>query len=257
MSFAFAEHTPAGAGTKAMGGAGVATQGFWNIHNNQAGIAFEERCSFGAYYESGYLLKEISKQVVAAVVPMKSAVFGADVSRFGNTTYSETKIGLGMAKAFTQTFSLSMQFDYLSTRLGGGYGSRNLFTVEAGAMVKAGRFVIGGHLFNPLPLVLSESNEGKEFVPNVVTLGAAYRLSEKYMITAEVTNDKVRNFILRTGLECKVVENLAARVGISTEDEVLWSFGVGVHFNRWEIDVAASQHGALGFSPQVSLIGRL
>jgi hypothetical protein len=241
-----------GARSAAMGNASVTFSDVWSANQNQAGLAFLKDVSAGVYYENRFMVKELGLKAGAIAVPVKGGTFGVCVSNFGFTSYSENKYSVSFAKAFGHVFSMAVAMDYLSTKIGEGYGSKGQFVAEVGVQAKPLKgLTLGAHVFNPNHAKLVDYNN--ERIPTIIRLGANYNFSDKVMIALENEKDISQKSIFKAGIEYKVVKELYLRAGICTNPS-LSSYGFGLNLQNLRIDVSASYHQVLGISPQFGLL---
>jgi hypothetical protein len=242
-----------GGRSAAIGNASVTLTDFWTVHNNQAGMAYYKKIAAGVYYENRFLTKEMGLKCLSVTIPVKKAgVFGLNLSNFGYSLYNESKIGLAYAMAFSERISAGVQLDYIYTHIGDNYGNRGLVTFEAGLRAKIIKeLVIGIHVFNPANLKLSPHSI--ERIPLIYKIGLSYSFADKALIAAEVEKDMNFKPVFKTGVEYRIAKPVCLRIGIAT-NPMLYSFGAGFEFHKFKLDIAASMHPQLGFSPQASLI---
>jgi hypothetical protein len=245
------DNSPVGGRSAAMGSASVALNDFWAVHNNQAGLAGFTDIAAGAYFENRFLMKELSRKVVAVVMPSRSGVFGLSFDNFGSSLYSENKVGLAFGRSFGSNFSAGIQLDYLNTHLSEGYGNHSAITFEAGVLAHINKnLALAAHVFNPLNVKLSK--ETGERVPSIIRLGAAYNFSEKLILTGEAEKNIDQEMQVKSGVEYRVVEQALVRAGITT-NPMIYTFGCGIDLKKLKVDLSSSVHQVLGYSPQVSV----
>lgn len=244
---------PIGSRQAGMGRTSVAITDFWNIQNNQAGIALIDKISFGIYYESRFLVNELSMKSIAVMVPTKIGVLGASFNHFGYSLYSDMKIGLVYARSFGQYFRIGLQLDYLQTTLGENYGRKSSVTFELGIQSNVTETVtIGAYVYNPIQVKLADYDSEK--IPAIFRLGIGWQISKNFFVTVEAEKNTVINpIIARGGLEYGFNEKFFIRAGFSTMQEI-FSMGFGINIKFLRFDISAVMHQSLGFSPQSSLI---
>ncbi len=242
-----------GGRSAAIGNASVTLTDFWSVHNNQAGMAYYKKIAAGLYYENRFLLKETGLKCLSVVIPVKKAgVFGLNVSNFGFNLYNESKIGLAYAMAFSERISAGVQLDYIYSHMGDNYGNIGLLTFEVGLRAKIYKeLVLAVHVFNPANLRLVKGNS--EHIPLIYKIGLSYSFADKALIATEVEKDMNFKPVFKAGAEYKVARPVCLRIGIAT-NPMSYSFGVGFEFYKFKLDISASRHPQLGFSPQASLI---
>jgi hypothetical protein len=253
LLFSQKDNVCVGGRSAALGNASVTLADFWAVHNNQAGMASYKKIAAGVYYENRFLLKETSLKCLSLVIPAKKAgVFGLNVSNFGFSLYNESKIGLAYAMAFGERISAGLQLDYIYTHIGDNYGNKGLITFEVGLRAKIIKeLVLAVHVFNPANLRLSP--HAQERIPLIYKIGLSYTFTDKALLAAELEKDLNFKPVFKAGVEYKVAKPVFLRIGIAS-NPFIYSFGAGFEFYKFKLDISASRHPQLGFSPQASLI---
>jgi len=247
------ENTPIGSRSGAMGHASVTFTDFWSVHNNQAGMAYYDKIAAGIYYENRFITKELGLKCFSLIVPVKKAgVIGLNVSNFGYRLYNESKIGLAYGMAFGDRVSAGVQLDYIYTHIAENYGNKGAVTFEAGIRARIIKnLVLAAHIFNPIQVKMASYNN--ERLPLIFKIGLSYTFSDKAVLAAEVEKDNNFKPVFKTGLEYHIAKPVFVRIGIATNPFV-YSFGAGFEFYRFKLDISASKHPVLGFTPQASLV---
>lgn len=245
------ENPTIGARSAGMGNASVSFGDVWSAHQNQAGLGFVRDISAGAYYENRFLLKELSIKGGVIALPVKGGTFGLCISNFGYSLYNENKYSLSFAKAFGDKLSAGIAMDYLTTKIGEGYGSKGVLAAEFGIQAKPLKgLTLGAHVFNPTRAKISDYND--ERLPTIIRFGGDYDFSDKVKVAVETEKDMAQKAVFKAGIEYKPVKEFYLRAGIGT-NPTLTCFGFGINLKNLKIDVAANYHQTLGFSPQLGL----
>jgi hypothetical protein len=246
------DNYPSGAASAGMGNASVTLQNLWSVSQNQAGLAGLEKIAAGVYYDRRFNLDETSVKSFALAIPVSNlGVFGAHINMFGFSLYNEKKLGVSYARKFGESLNTGVQLNYLSTTIAEDYGSNNALTVELGAQVRLLEGLsIGAHIFNPTQASLAEYDD--ERIPTILKIGLGYEFSPKLLAAIETEKDIDQEAMFKGGLEYRPVDQIYIRAGIST-NPVMNSFGVGFLLNNLQIDIAATMHQSLGWSPHMSL----
>jgi hypothetical protein len=246
------DNVPEGARSAALGGASVALADFWSLQNNQAGLAWQQHLTAGAYYENRFLVKELSLKSAGAVLPVSYGVFGLKISHFGYEQFNESKVGLAYARKLSENFAVGVQLDYLHTAIGGDYGAHGAITFEVGLLAHIDDHLsLGAHVYNPIRAPIADYAD--ERIPAAFRLGAAYAFDNNLTLTAEAEKQSDFDVNLKMGIEYRLIPQLCVRGGIAT-NPALYSFGFGVLLGNLQIDISSSIHQVLGYSPQVGLI---
>lgn len=252
QAFAVGDDWTVGAQQGAVGISAVSLVNVFSAGNNQAGTAYIEKPSVGIFYANSFALKGLNNFSLVAAIPIKKAgTFGLDIDYFGYSAYNEKKIGLSYSMKLMEELSIGVQLDYINSKFGGGYGSKNFFTFEFGLLAKPFKeLTIGAHVYNPLPLKVDDATGEK--LPTVLKLGLTYNIKDVVWITSEAEKDIRDAFVFRAGIDYKPVDFLNIRAGISTTP-LMGTFGLGFNFSGLQLDIASAYHPQLGFSPQAGL----
>lgn len=246
------DNYPSGAAAAGMSNAAVTIQNLWSVSHNQAGLAGLDKIAAGVYYDRRFNLDETSVKSFAFAIPVKNlGVFGGHFNMFGFSLYNEKKAGISYARKFGEIVSVGVQLDYLTAAMGEDYGSNNAIAVEGGVQVRLLEgLTAGAHIFNPTQARLAEYDD--ERIPSILRFGLGYKFSSRFLATIESEKDIDHDAMFKAGLEYRPVTQIFIRAGISN-NPVMNSFGAGFLIKNLQIDIAASMHQSLGWSPQMSL----
>lgn len=256
-------NSPTGGRSVGLGNASVTFTDFWSIQNNQAGLAGYNSMAAGFAYENNFLVKELGLSTGAFILPVKFGSFGLIYQHFGYTAYSRSKLGLAYARKLGENFSVGLQLDYLTTKIGEDYGSKDNLTFEIGILANlTPELSLGAHVFNPINVKIE--NEYDEHIPAIYKLGLAYSITDKLLIAIESEKNMDYKPLVRGGVEYMVAKQAGVRIGYSSVPAKTGSekfsisseltFGIGLDLQRFNLDFAASWHQTLGWSPAVSFI---
>nr|ADI17788.1 hypothetical protein [uncultured Sphingobacteriales bacterium HF0130_33B19] len=227
---------------------GITQNGVWSNFTNQAGIAEINKFTVGLGIENSFLLSELSTKSVACAIPVKSGVFGANISYTGFELYNESKIGLAFAKKLSDNFKLAVQLDYLGIYTEEGTNNINKFTFEIGAQKKLTKnLTLGAHIFNPE----FSYNEIKT-TPSIFKLGIGYDVNQKVLAFTEVELESEEDAKLKIAIEYKIIPQMQIRTGFYTNPNQN-TFGIGYTLDKIQFDIAIKKHYILGYSPLFSI----
>jgi len=242
----------AGARSVAMSNAFVSISDPWSTFHNQATLAKLKGISGGAFYESKFLIEELSLSAGTANFTALSGTIGLSFYQMGKGSFKESKVGLAYAKKLSQRLNAALQLDYFFNRFPENDKAFGFPTFEIGLSYQTTKeLTLGIHLFNPVKNGF-KTYYGKEEMPLVLRFGGHYDFSERVLVSAEVQKNSDTATVVRTGLEFFPLENLAVRFGVSGK-QLQYTAGIGYRFGKTNTDIAFSYHGNLGFSPSVSL----
>lgn len=251
LSHAGNDNLHVGARSAGMAHSSLGLSDCWSTHHNQAGLATLEHAGASVYYENRFLLKEMNLSAATFALPTRSGTFGVIYHSFGYSSFNESKTGISYGRKLSDKFSVGIGLNYHSIRFGDVYGKGSAITTEMGLQIKITKeLLIAAHIFNLNRAKIT--NTPLEYIPTVMRFGMLYTVSGKIILTGEAQKDIDRPLSIRAGAEYRPGDILAIRAGISS-NPTLNSFGFGCYFNNLVLDIAASYHQTLGFSPQVGL----
>ncbi len=240
----------AGARGLAMGNAATAFQDINSIFSNQAGLVHLENPSAVLFTEQRFALAEIRSVAAGFAYPTKSGTFGLNINYFGFEDYNEQKIGMAYARKLFSKLSLGAQINYINFRIP-EYGNKGFVSFDIGLQSQILKDVtLAFHLSNPIAQQIVDD----ENLPTVLKIGGAYSPSKKVILLLEVEKDIDFDTRVKGGIEYKMIEAFALRVGFGSNPSS-FSFGAGyVIKEKFKIDIGTSYHQILGFSPGLGIV---
>lgn len=246
------ENYPVGARSLALSNAFISISDTWSTFHNQAGLSGLNQFSAGIFYESRFMVDELSLTAGSLVFPVNAGTFGFSFYQFGEGTYKENKIALAFAKQLSQKLHFGIQLNYFSNRLPENSKAFGFATFEAGVIYSPNeKLFFGAHVFNPISNGI-KTPEGKIKSPTIFRFGGHYQFDEMVLVTFETQKNLVNPILLKSGIEFSPLENLALRFGVSGKP-IYYTAGLGFIFRKITTDISFSYHGNLGLTPSISI----
>ena len=246
------DNYPVGARSVALSNAFVSVSDVWSTFHNQATLARIDHLATGVFYESRFLVNELSLAAGTVVSPFAGGTVGLSFYQFGKGTFKESKFGLAYSKQLSKKLSAGVQMDYFLNRFPENEKAFGFATFELGiTWLLSDELTLGLHVFNPVKNGI-KTYSGEEEMPFILRAGGHYEFSDRILIAAEYYFNSIQNDQVRTGLEFFILKNLVARMGVSGTP-LKYTAGLGYSFGKINTDFAFSYHGNLGFSPTVSI----
>lgn len=243
---------PQGARSSALGNASSVLTDVFAFHHNPGALGFNTQGGVGVSYENRYLLRELQSQGVTIVQPLKKGVISAGGQFYGYETFRTNRVGAGYSLKLTENLSAGVQLNYLNVRLDQFYGSKHTLTGEVGMMAKIGeKLSLGFSVFNLSRTRLSEFQDDR--LTTLMRLGAGYQLSKKLLFLIELENEITKKPRLKGGIEYSPSDMFYVRAGFQGAPIEL-SFGFGVKWNKFKLDLATHYHQQLGWTPSAAMI---
>jgi len=246
------DNYPVGARSIALSNAFVSVSDSWSTFHNQATLAKINQLTAGVFYESRFLIDELSLAAGTFIFPFAKGTAGLSFYQFGKATFKESKFGLAYSKQLSEKLSAGIQLDYFLNRFPENEKAFGFATFELGVTyLLTDELTLGAHVFNPVENGIT-TYYGKDKMPIILRIGGHYEFLDKVIISIEYYINSIQKEQVRTGLEFYILKNLVARMGVSGTP-LKYTAGFGYHFGKISTDLAFSYHGNLGFSPSVSI----
>ena len=240
-----------GARSYGLAGTSSLNSDLWSTNNNPAGLAFLKQWQTGISYENQFLLSELSNKTAIVTAPVSNGSFGLSVNQFGYSSFNENRIGFSYGQKLGEKIAMGIQINYLSTKIGDGYGKTNALSGNIGLLANINNELsLSAMVINPNRAKLAEFTD--ERFPTLLKLGLKYDFSKKVTAFTEVAKDIDFDANVRIAIEYKALPMLYFRAGYATSP-ALSSFGFGLNLDKFKLDFASGFDSNLGFSPQVSL----
>jgi len=203
------------------------------------------------YGEKRFLLDATNMYSAVVVLPTKQGNFGIQVDYFGFKNYNESQIGFAYARSLGRLLDIGIKFNYYSFRIP-AYQNSSAVNFEIGVIAHlTDKLNAGIHFYNPVGGNLSKTNNEK--LSSIYKFGIGYEASEYFLISAEIVKQENLPVNVNAGMQYNFLKQFFARVGIASENESPYA-GAGVSWNNIRLDISASYHPQLGFSPGLMLI---
>jgi hypothetical protein len=250
-TYAGGDGDPAGAGQAGTGGVSVFTNGIWSTHNNPAGLAKLIHPVTGLYVENRFLIKELFFNVGSFAIPVKKGGLGVAISHLRLGQYTNTFAGLAYGRQFGECFSAGVRYDFYSISFGSENESGTAVSFDAGIQwMMSDKVTFACNVFNPSGVSLNGITD--LHIPSILRVGLAYRPIPELTLMTEVGKTSGSVVAVNFGMEYVFDDKIFVRAGMGSNTSK-FSFGFGYVFSDFAVDVAASWHQILGFTPQASL----
>lgn len=235
-------------------GLGAYSKNFLDIFSttsNQASLAQLKTGGFGVYSEKRFSLDELKSYAAVVVIPTSSGVFGFEGDYFGSEAFNENELGFLYARKITNRIDIGAKFNYYAVRMP-GYGMASSINFEAGTILHlTDKLNTGIHIYNPGGSKFGQF--GNEKLASVYRFGIGYEVSKMVFISAEILKQQNRQISVNAGLQYNLLKNIFIRTGITTLTNNSYA-AVGFQLSFARIDVNASYHPQLGFTPGLLLL---
>ena len=223
----------------------------FSFSSNQAALAQIRNPAIGVYGEKRFLLDAANMYSAVVALPTKHGNFGIQVDYFGFKNYNESQIGFAYARNLGSRLDIGIKFNYYSFRIP-AYQNSSAVNFEIGAIAHlTDKLNAGIHFYNPIGGNLSKTNNEK--LSSIYKFGIGYEASENFLISAEIIKQEDLPVNVNAGVQYNFLKQFFARAGIASENESPYA-GAGVSWNNIRLDISASYHPQLGFSPGLMLI---
>lgn len=243
-----------GRGTKAiaMGNAySAVADEVWAMYYNPAGLADLSSFQWGVFFvPKQFGMEELRTISTAITFPVSLFSLGVGCERFGYELYNETTICGGIAASLAPHISAGLSATYYHIRIE-RYGQTSLCTFDLGLLAHVNENVSLG--FAARNITATRIGSGKEKLPQVYTLGAAYRFTTGGTVSVEMEKDMLYPMMIKGGLEQKIFTMVVLRCGITSQPNI-FSVGCAITALGCSFGYAGYKHSYLGWTDQIELL---
>lgn len=207
--------------------------------------------AFAVYGERRFMLSDLAGYSAIMAVPTASGTFGFQADYFGSRLFNESQLGFAYARKINAVLDLGAKFNYHAVKVA-GYNHLSVANFELGTIFHLTEKLHSGiHVYNPVSSSLGKS--GMEKLGSVYSFGMGYEASEKVFIVTEIVKRENVPVTINAGLQYNLHQKLFIRCGLSSALQTTYaSVGLNVGFAR--VDISASYHHQLGFTPGILLL---
>ncbi len=225
---------------------------FWSLYHNPAGIAGIGQMQVGAFFEQRFFLKELTYGGAGFVAPFgEQQAIGVSLSSFGFSAYRENQASVAYGIRLFDKVSFGASFHFANIAIT-DYGNGNAFFANVGLRYElSSTLSLGVSAYNVNRARL-RTQTGEDYIPTQLTAGIAYYPTDKVLIVVDVQKDIDHPISFRGGIEYALLPALKIRTGVSTEP-LTYNIGLGLEYQRLQLDIAFGVHEQLGLSPFLSL----
>lgn len=223
----------------------------FSFTHNTAALAKQKYFSAGVFGENRFLTEALNYYNLAAAVATPKGNFGLQANYFGFSNFNEYQLGLAYARPVGKNLDLGVQFNYYGYRVP-MYAPGAAVTFEVGAIGRLSDVVSAGvQIYNPVGGYLSKKSDEK--LSSSYAFGIGYEPTEQVIVSATVEKEEGRKLNVTGGISYQFDRQFFARAGIRTENNM--PFGAaGIAFDELRLDISASYHPRLGWSPGLRMI---
>ena len=218
---------------------------------NQAALAQSKSAGIGVFGERRFLLSETSVYTLGASLPTRLGNFGIQINYAGFKNFNENKIGLAYARKLGKLVDVGVQFNYYGYRIP-AYGNASTINFEIGAMLHlTDKLNAGLHVYNPVGGKLGKNSNEK--LAAAYKIGLGYDASDRFFISSEIIKEEDKAVNIIAGLQYQFAKQFFAKAGFISGSTTAYA-GAGIAWKNLRLDISASYHPQLGFSPGILLI---
>ena len=221
------------------------------LFHNQAGLGFIESAGGILSLERRFMLQGLQHASMGFALPVQQGqAFGFTMQYFGNTDYSEIKIGAAYGRKLQENISIGAQVDYIGVQIREG-GSEGVVTFEGGVLARlTDNILLGVHVFSPVGVRFSNDYR----LPTIFRMSTQIEVSPTVSIFAGADKDIEEKENLKFGVEYNYLDKASFRIGTGTyPTAVSFGFGFKALSDAMIIDFAAQWNQLLGYTPALTL----
>jgi len=191
-----------------------------------------------------YFIEGLSYGSLNSVIPTKLGNFHARMSQFGESDlYRSTNAHLGYSRKLAERFSASVEVNYHDITIP-EVERQSAISLNIGLQTTIEEnILIGFQAINVTNRAVGELGE----LPSYLEFGIGYIPSEKVWISINALKSLEEQIIPRLGIEYRPIDKVAFRGGYAINIKS-YSFGIGLAYKKFQIDIGSAYNINLGFS---------
>ena len=216
---------------------------------NKAALARIPVASLALAGERAYGLSEIARYRLAMALPVSNSVFGIQGGYAMAGSFRESLVAINYARKLAKPVDIGIQLGYQQSGVA-GYPQLAQVSAEAGLMLHPAPMINAGWNIR-LPRRL-DAGAGAASLPFLYSMGIGFDPAGSW--SAAIAIEKRPSAGVTGGVGCiyRPVPRIECRLGIRTGSTPLW-FGCGIRFAGFRLDVSATVHERLGFTPAIAI----
>lgn len=225
----------------------------YSSRNNAAALAEMKYISLGLYGERRFLQNNLNLYMGSIGGRInKVGNFAFHGSYYGFSLFNQMQLSLAYGLKITNKVNVGAQFNYHTLNQGKGYGSASSINASVGAIFHlTDKIHAGINVYNPLGSKWNKITDEK--IPSQYTFGMGYEASDKLFISSEIVKEENQPVNVNAGIEYRFIKQLFGRIGVATATSNTFA-AVGFLLPNFRVDISASYHPQLGFSPGILLL---
>lgn len=238
--------------SQGLAGAMIMLSGENAVMGNHAGLAVLSGLTLGAHYENCYMIPELGWGAFYCGIPVKNGAFGLTYSTLGNPAYHQGQACLSYGKAFGGIIRAGIGMHYLWIHQPDDLGDLSAIVPALGIQVlPLPGMTMGFQVFNPATQQFVPGGYIK--IPVIFQAGFGFHIGDEVLICFEARKQSRETLIYSGGIEINLRKLVTGRFGISSGKFPGYAFGFGFKVRPFTVDIAATHHPVLGFSPSVTI----
>lgn len=221
--------------------------------NNPASLASLEVNQLAGGYDHRFGLSELGTINFTSALSFGPGVLGLGIARFGGKLFNQQTLGVSYANRLG-IVNIGGKLEWLQTQIE-GFGTGNAAIFSLGGIVDlAPNFSLGATISN-----LNRARLGQTTTQRIATgvnLGIHYQPSNQLSFLLELEKDIMIDPVYKVGIEYRLREWIALRSGINSNPGRMF-FGLGLKYEKFELDLGYSQVNPIGSTTNFSLIFNL
>lgn len=219
---------------------------------NPASLAQLKKGAVAIFGERRFQLENLDMYAASAGLPTSSGNFAIHGSYFGFELSNRSQLSLAYGRKVNSKMDLGAAFHYLNIKQAGIYGGDHAITGSLSLLMHLTNTIHAGlNAYNPIKVAYGKNRE--EQIPAQYSFGIGYDVSDKLYVSGELVKSESQDINVNAGMQYRFVEKFLLRLGIATLTSNYYG-GFGFLINDFRVDIAASYHPQLGFSPGLMLL---
>ena len=226
----------------------VADSRSWTAFHNPSAYGNYTQHEFAFLYENRFFIQELSNKSAQAVIATDLVNVGLSFSHFGYSIYHEMMAGIGLARNFSNKFSLGVQFNYYTQYFAADNQYRGTLLGQVGLQYRLSKsFNLGFTTFNPFQTNI-QTDYVQVRIPSIYSLGTEYFFSDDLVWRTQIDKEISSNYRFATGFDYRLLEKITFKLGGYGFEYFVPCIGFGIDVSSFTFDLNCELHPILGLN---------
>ncbi|MFC2129369.1 hypothetical protein ACFLQX_01170 [Bacteroidota bacterium] len=218
---------------------------------NEAALGIADKLTVHMSHARPFVIKELGITSISSKFHLFPGNMKIGMTHYGIPGYQQINTSLGYGMKLSEMIYAGIGFRYYNTSSLGEWTYLRAIGISGGVLVTPGeKTLLAAHIINPIT-INNYPDYGKIF-PSLLSIGIRQEIYESTAVYSEVMYSSLSKLQLKIAAEYLCFQDVIIRAGYHSNPSSL-SFGSGINFPRFTMDIAFSYSMRIGVIPALAI----